>query len=104
MTLTIKTNNVPRWTFQFCQLDANEQQTVKDLYGYLTQEELEEQSFFKYRGDWYSLSDFLELDKNDTVFEGWDGHHSDSYFSGVLIKVIEGFMGDYDVIVGRYCS
>lgn len=103
MSYTITTNNVPRWTLQFCQLDAKEQQTVKDQFGYLTQEELEEQSFFKYRGEWYSLSDFLRLE-NDTAFKGWDGVFSYSYFSGLVIKIVEGFMGDYDVVVGRFCS
>jgi hypothetical protein len=101
MSYTIKTNNQARPTLQFFQLDAKEQQTVKDQFSYLTQDELEEQSFFKYRGEWYSLSDFLRLDK-DTAFEGWDGVHSYSYFSGLLIKVLNCF-GEYDVVVARFC-
>ena len=103
MTLTIKTNNVPRETLYFCQLDTKEQQIVSDKFDYFTAEELDEQSFFKYRGEWYTLSDFLRIENNSDL-NGWDGYSSDSYFSGVLIKVSESFMGDYDVIVGRYFS
>ena len=38
--------------------------------------------FFKYRGWWYHVSDFMR-----TPMEGWDGAAPDSMFSGVLIKV-----------------
>lgn len=103
MSYTIKTNNQARPTLYFCQLDAQEQQTVSEQFAYLTQEELEEQSFFKYKGEWYSLSDFLSI-RNDSAFSGWDGVFSYSYYSGLLIKIRDGFMGDYDVIVGRFSS
>ena len=38
--------------------------------------------FFKYRGWWYHVSDFM-----GTPMEGWDGAAPDSFFSGVLIKL-----------------
>ena len=40
--------------------------------------------FFKYRGWWYHVSDFMR-----TPMEGWDGAAPDSFFSGVLIKLHE---------------
>ena len=103
MTLTIKTNNIPRETYQIFQLDEKEQQQVRKQFDYYNEEKLQEQNFFKYKNHWYCLSDFLRLENSDT-FKGWEGYSSDSYFSGVLIKIQEGFMGDWNVIVGRYCS
>jgi len=103
MTDTIKTNNVPRDTFYVWQLDDKEQKKIRDQFGYYTEDELEEQTFFKYQGYWYSLSDFMRLD-NDTTFKGWDGACSYSYFSGTLIKLVEEFMGEPKVICGRFYS
>jgi len=56
-------------------------------------------SFFKYRGDYYNLADFLTNTNPDGMFKGWHGIASDSYFSGTLVKLC----GD-DVIIGRYYS
>tara|TARA_R100001129_G_scaffold159072_1_gene123120 strand:- start:169 stop:510 length:342 start_codon:yes stop_codon:yes gene_type:complete len=46
--------------------------------------------FFKYRGWWYHVSDFVRISGVDNLnnqFEPWDGYSSDSFFSGVLIKL-----------------
>ena len=103
MTVTIKTNNVPRDFVYIWQLDDKEQKKLKEQFDYYTEEELEEQSFFKYQGYWYSLSDFLRVE-NDGTFKDWDGYHSDSYFSGQLIKLTTDDYGDNQVICGRFCS
>ena len=42
-------------------------------------------SFFRYRGWVYTLDDFMRVG-NNALFTGWDGYHSDSFFSGVLVK------------------
>ena len=41
--------------------------------------------FLCYRGTWYHLGDFMQggLHADDT----WHGHHGDSFFSGVLIRL-----------------
>jgi hypothetical protein len=57
-------------------------------------------SFFRYRGWVYTLEDFMRVD-NNAPFTGWDGYHSDSFFSGVLVKYSN--CGDA-VKVGRYWS
>ena len=101
--ITIKTNNVPRDTFYIWQLTDKEQKQIKEKFDYYTEEELEEQSFFKYQGYWYSLSEFLRVE-NDGTFRGWHGYHSDSYFSGLLVKLAGEFMGEPKIICGRYCS
>ena len=99
MTVTIKTNNVPREMFYLFQLNDKDQKVIRKQFDYFNEEELDEQNFFKYKDYWYCLSDFLAVRDNDT-FKGWDGYSSDSYFSGVLIKVRE----DYEVICGRFYS
>jgi hypothetical protein len=44
--------------------------------------------FFQYRGYWYHLSDFLRLEVGLAVeLPAWDGYYSDSYFSGVVVKI-----------------
>ena len=52
--------------------------------------------FFKYRNHWYHLTDFMglpagisEIWDTDSPLRDWDGYASDSFFSGVLIKVSE---------------
>ena len=99
MSLTIKTNNVPREMLMLFQLDEKDQKIVRKNYDYFTEEELNEQSFFNYKGFWYCLSDFLRLENSEDL-KGWDGYSSDSYFSGVLVKLVQ----EESVIVGRYYS
>lgn len=60
----------------------------------------EEFSFFKYRGQYYTLSNFMRIENNDKL-KDWDGIESDSFFSGTLVKFSE--CGD-SVKVGRYYS
>ena len=44
--------------------------------------------FFQYRGYWYHLSDFMRWTCPQEGFEQyWDGYSSDSFFSGVFIKI-----------------
>ena len=103
MAITIKTNNLPRDTFYIWQLNNKEQNKIRKQFDYYTEEELEEQTFFKYQGYWYCLSDFLRVENNET-FKDWDGYSSDSYFSGTLIKLGYHFQDEAKVICGRYCS
>ena len=52
----------------------------KDQFSHLSNDDID--GFFKYRNYWYHLSDFIV-----TTIKGWDGVVSDSFFSGVLIKI-----------------
>ena len=49
----------------------------------------------------HSMYSYGDSDSYSGDFQGWDGYHSDSYFSGVLVRLTE----DCDhVVVGRFCS
>jgi len=105
--LTIKTNSVPRECVMGMHLWGSLKQELKAQFNYLTQDEFDMMEFFKYKGDWYSVGDFMRVDsdspfvdKNSAVNINWNGYSSDSYFSGVLIR----YKYDGTVIVGRYCS
>ncbi len=105
--LTIKTNSVPRECVMGMYLWGSLKQELKAQFNYLTEDEFDMMEFFKYKGDWYSVGDFMRVDsdspfvdKNSAVNINWNGYSSDSYFSGILIR----YKYDGTVIVGRYCS
>lgn len=103
MTLKIKitTNNQPRQLMYLCDFSESEQQRIRSDYDWMRPEDLEcNYGFFRYRSSIYHLQDFMRIASNDAL-QGWDGYSSDSFFSGVLIRLQD----DCDsVIVGRYCS
>jgi len=92
--ITIKTNHVPRDVIYGFELSP------KDLAKFDYKEDPENAEFFRYRGQVYDLGEFLHT--RSTRFEQfWDGYHSDSFFSGILIRYVD----DYErVIVATYCS
>lgn len=43
--------------------------------------------FVVYRGHIYAVSEFMRIDNHHYELKNnWDGYHSDSYFSGIVIK------------------
>jgi hypothetical protein len=76
--LTIRTNGQYREVLDWSQLTEKEQEE----YAYLGEDG---GSFFRYKRWCYFLGDFMRIG-NDAPFTGWDGYHSDSFFSGVLVK------------------
>jgi len=99
--LTIKTNNQPRRLLFACEFSGAERAKLREQFDWMSDDEFDSNcSFFRYKGYYYNLADFMRVDvANGSPFVGWHGYSSDSYFSGVLIKLC----GE-DVIVGRYCS
>lgn len=91
MSIEIITNNVSRELIYYSEL-TDDEKAEKD---YCT----EDDSFVRYKGQVYALIDFIRV-PDDTEFPGWDGYASDSYFSGVLLKLDE----DDGVIMGTYFS
>jgi hypothetical protein len=54
-------------------------------------------SFFRYRGEIYCLADFMRP-PIDLAEKRWHGIHTDSYFSAILIRLVD--LGE-SVIVAR---
>ena len=89
----IITNNHWRLFDYFWDFTAEEQATIKSDYDHMSNDEIETGDWFKYRGRFYGLCDFMSL--HNTIhcpnppesMRGWDGYLSDSFFSGVLIKI-----------------
>ena len=93
-TLQIKTNNQPRPLLGWDELTSKEQKE----FDWIEDPMDTGLDFFRYKGWVYSLEEFLVAPYPD--FEGWDGYHSDSFFSGILVK----YDGDEQVILATYFS
>jgi hypothetical protein len=98
--MTIITNNVPRETIRGFELTERE----KDEFDYLSPEELNDAEFFRYKNRLYDLGEFVRFDR-PTLFKGWDGYSSDSFFSGILVRyhMEYGYYTDKIVVGWYYC-
>lgn len=82
--LKIVTNNQERPLLYWDELTTKE----KAEFDYLdTEDKQQEAQFFRYRGWIYSLDGFMRCEAKE--LSKWHGYASDSYFSGVLIKLSE---------------
>lgn len=100
--MNIRTNNVPRDLLYLCDFSASDQDKIRKQYDWMEPDDIEcNYGFFKYRGCFYHLQDFMRVENEATGdLTGWDGYAGDSYFSGTLIRLAD---NDCDrVIVGRY--
>lgn len=105
-TLTIVTNNVPRNPLYWYELTAKEQAE----FGYLdTEDKQSEATFVRYNGWTYALAEFMACPTSeqsnpqmrDAGFHKWSGYHSDSFFSGILVRYVDNCER---VVMGRfYC-
>lgn len=81
--ITVKTDN--KWRNLRYGYELPKKQRKE--FNYLNDEEFETRNFAKYRGNYYDIGEFTTT-SNMSMFKGiWDGYMSDSYFSGVLIKL-----------------
>ena len=94
-SFTIKTNNHPRELLSWEQLTTSEKRqfSVEDVSDWCGE------SYFRYRGQIYSLSEFFRTE----LIKGWDAVCSQTMFSGVVIKFVKGDY-NFNVIAGRYAS
>ena len=81
MTITIKTNNHAYPILSFYDLTGKELKEFDDW----EEDELESESFIRYKGNIYSLGEFSRCH-----IEGYDGYCHHTAFSGVLLKSING--------------
>lgn len=100
MTIEIRTNNKPRLIIDDYQLTPDERKEFDYLDWQAIEAGNDSASFFRYKGQLYDLGEFMRCP--DTAwFKGWDGYHSDSAFSGVLVRYCQDT--DY-VVIGMYFS
>ena len=97
MTLTIRTNNVPRGFVYSFELSEEE----KKDFDYYNAEELDNATFFRYRGQVYDLGNFMRFQDRSSPLSKWDGAAGDSYFSGTLVRLVE---DEERIVVGAYYS
>ena len=100
--MNIKTNNQLRELKFLGDFNSIDQAKIRAQYDWMDPDDLEfNYGFFKYRGCFYHLSDFMCTSSEATgELDGWEGYAGDSYFSGTVMKFAE---NDCDnVIVGRY--
>jgi hypothetical protein len=94
--MRVVTNRVPRHIVYGYELSEKE----KADFDFLKSDELDDSSFFRYRGQVYYLGNFMRF--NETINGiAWNGCEGDSYFSGTLVKLSD---DRETVIVGRYYS
>jgi hypothetical protein len=94
--MKIITNNQPRDVISGYELTEKECKEFDYIDWEAVRKGEDAPDFFRYKGNVYHLQD-AEVSR----IKGWDGMFSESFFSGVLIKYIEGDYGEV-VIVGRY--
>jgi hypothetical protein len=56
-------------------------------FDYMTDDEIDCQSFVRYKKTVYSLNDFMRSDSEHPILSQWNGSCAHDSFSGVLIKV-----------------
>ena len=78
--LLVITNNIPRPIL--CGYELTEKESADFDY----MDNIDEGSFFRYKGNVYSLDQFMLIDKHDTTLNRWDGIHADTFFSAILIR------------------
>ena len=78
--MQIKTNNRSYPILYWSDLSLKE----KKEFDYLKDPEENGYMFFRYKKQVYSIESFLACTHEE--FKGWNGYHSDSFFSGILIK------------------
>jgi hypothetical protein len=96
MPVTIKTNHQWRDLSYRSDMPAS---VLEGQFSHLSEDDAPD-GFFCYRRFWYHTSDFMRVEHNADL-AGWHGYASDSYFSGVLVKLSS---DGERVLVGSYYS
>lgn len=93
--VTVKTNYQARDVVRWYELTAKERKE----FDYLdTAEKQDDASFFRYKGSVYCMDQFTHIGQLHALSD-WQGVHSDSYFSGIVMR----YTNDFDsVVVGTY--
>jgi hypothetical protein len=94
--VNITTNNKPRAMHAVADLPERAQAD----FDYIMGDDRYSRRLVRYLGHWYDVYDSQSVTRElgFDQFKGWDGIVSETFFSGVLFR----FVGDDEVIVGRY--
>lgn len=76
---------------------------INSFFDYLSADEIDSGSFLKYKDRYYYMGEFQTTSglSTDAFMKNWDGYASDSFFSGVLIKISQ---DGEQYKIGRYIS
>jgi hypothetical protein len=96
-SLTVKTNNRTRHLFYACEVNYSERERFRREFDWMEQEEFDRSMFFKYRGEYYALSEFIRVE-GDLLAKGWQGQLGETAWSSLLVKIVDSHQS---VIVGR---
>lgn len=111
--MKITTNNVPRDLLMPHELPAG---IMESEFDYVSDPTECGARFFKYRGAWYDVNEFTHITRRakecggfsqpvdgDSPIFAWDGIQTETYFSGIVIKIKFADDGER-VIVGSVYS
>lgn len=97
--MKIITNNTPRPLLSGFELPP----AARAEFDYYDDDGFFEASFFHYRGQWYDLAQFTRLDPGGPLgAAGWHGAVHETWFCGLVVKLIDELDDGPGVIVERY--
>lgn len=89
--MIVVTNNIARTLVSFHDLPESAQAE----FDYVSADDRFTTRFFNYKGDWFDSHEFIRV----RSFPKWHGAMSDTYFSGMLIRITD---DAESVVVGRW--
>jgi hypothetical protein len=98
--MTIITNSVPRHTLDWHELTPLERAD----FDYIDPDDTLHARFVRYRGVTYDLHEFQSTDglPEFSPLRAWQGHQSDSYFSGVVMRYVDDYWEQ--VVMGTFIA
>lgn len=108
--VVIRTNNVPRDLIDAWELSPKERAEFDYIDWQAIEDGRDSATFFRYKGVLYDLGEFQRVHERGgpvcvpfsySPFASWDGYMSDSFFSGLVIRLVD---NGERCIVGRYCA
>ena len=95
---TIKSNGRTRDLFYACEVSYNQKEAFRKEFDWMDDEEFYMAMFFKYRGKFYALAEFVRTG-GDLLAKGWQGMLNETAFSALVVKICDSHQS---VVVGRY--